>query len=236
MKIKIIKDTHIKGNLDFDGKIVFKNFCIVDGYIRAQSIKSDGSIESGGYIESSGSIKSGGYIESGEYIESDGSIRSGGFIKSGGYIRSGGSIESGGSIRSGEYIESNGFIESGGYIESSGFIKSGGYIRSGGSIESGGSIRSGEYIFSFTFSIVAKYIITKTLPLGRYFWAEMPPLRKWKKEIQTIGLCWDDYRQMITKAEAEEICRWKGWHWILRAQLEMFFGLKEKYEIKKEEK
>jgi len=83
---------------------------------------------------------------------------------------------------------------------------------------------------------VAKYIITKTLPLGRYFWAEMPPLRKWKKEIQTIGLCWDDYRQMITKAEAEEICRWKGWHWILRAQLEMFFGLKEKYEIKKEEK
>ena len=194
MKTKVIKDTHIKGNLDFDGKIVFKNFCIVDGYIRAQSIESDGSIESGGYIESSGSIKSGRYIESGEYIESDGSIRSGGFIKSGGYIRS------------------------------------------GGSIESGGSIRSGEYIFSFTFSIVAKYIITKTLPLGRYFWAEMPPLRKWKKEIQTIGLCWDDYRQMITKAEAEEICRWKGWHWILRAQLEMFFGLKEKYEIKKEEK
>ena len=170
MKTKVIKDTHIKGNLDFDGKIVFKNFCIVDGYIRAQSIESDGSIESGGYIESSGSIKSGRYIESGEYIESD------------------------------------------------------------------GSIRSGEYIFSFTFSIVAKYIITKTLPLGRYFWAEMPPLRKWKKEIQTIGLCWDDYRQMITRAEAEKICSWQGWHWILRAHLEMFLRLKKKYEIKKEEK
>ena len=218
MKTKVIKDTHIKGNLDFDGKIVFKNFCIVDGYIRAQSIESDGSIESGGYIESSGSIKSGRYIESGEYIESDGSIRSGGFIKSGGYIESG------------EYIESDGSIRSGG------FIKSGGYIRSGGSIESGGSIRSGEYIFSFTFSIVAKYIITKTLPLGRYFWAEMPPLRKWKKEIQTIGLCWDDYRQMITRAEAEKICSWQGWHWILRAHLEMFLRLKKKYEIKKEEK
>ena len=158
MKTKIIKDTHIRRNLDFDGKVIFENLCIIDGYIRAQSIESHGSIESSGFI------------------------------------------------------------------------------RSGGSIESGRYIKSGEYIFSLTFSIVAKYIITKTLPYGRSFWAEMLPLRKWKKEIQTIGVCWDEYRQMITKAEAEEICRWKGWHWILRAQLEMFFGLKEKYEIKKEEK
>jgi len=39
---------------------------------------------------------------------------------------------------------------------------------------------------------------------------------------------------LISKEEAEKICAWEGWHWILRAQLEMFFGLKEKYVIERE--
>jgi hypothetical protein len=33
---------------------------------------------------------------------------------------------------------------------------------------------------------------------------------------------------MLTKEEAEKVCAWDGWHWILRAQLEMFFGLVDK--------
>lgn len=32
----------------------------------------------------------------------------------------------------------------------------------------------------------------------------------------------------FTKKEALGICKWTGWHWILRGQLEMFLGLKEK--------
>ena len=172
MKTQIINNAEIKGNLDFDGKIIFANSCTVEGCIRAQSIEGLGDIKSHGSIESRSSIKSRGSIE--------------------------------------------------GYW----------YIKSGDYIESGDYIKSGEYIFSTTFNIEAKYIATKTLPFGKHFWAEMLPLRNWKKEIEDRQLCWDDYRQMITKAEAEKVCAWEGWHWILRAHLEMFFGLKEKYEIK----
>jgi len=55
----------------------------------------------------------------------------------------------------------------------------------------------------------------------------MPPLKKWKKEILS-NKCWDDYRNLPTKKEAKKICDWDGWHWILKGQLEMFFGLADK--------
>ncbi|CAK0779105.1 hypothetical protein CCP2SC5_880011 [Azospirillaceae bacterium] len=56
----------------------------------------------------------------------------------------------------------------------------------------------------------------------------MPPLKKWRALILDGKKCWDDYRNMLTPAEAREVCAWDGWHWILRAQLEMFFGLTDK--------
>jgi hypothetical protein len=34
---------------------------------------------------------------------------------------------------------------------------------------------------------------------------------------------------MLSREEAEEVCAWNGWHWILKIQLEMFFGLKEEH-------
>ena len=57
----------------------------------------------------------------------------------------------------------------------------------------------------------------------------MPPLKKFKKEILS-GLCWDELKKLPTKAEVKKICEWEGWHWILRGQLECFFGFEDKFE------
>lgn len=107
------------------------------------------------------------------------------------------------------------------YVYSSLSIEAGGHIKAGGYIEAGG------YIISFVFEIRATLLITKTLPFYRAYWAEMPPLKKWKDIILDRSKCWDDYTQAPTKEEAKEICKWDGWHPILRAQLEMFLGLKK---------
>ena len=145
MKEKIIRAKNIKGDVIFDGKVIFKNDCVVEGSIRARTIIAEQS------------------------------------------------------------------------------------IKAGWSIEAGGSIKAGGSIFSFIFDIQAKNLTTKTLPFYRKYWAEMPPLKKWRDKILDESLCWDDYRnEMITKAEAEKICKWNGWHPLLRAHLEMFFGLKDK--------
>jgi len=64
----------------------------------------------------------------------------------------------------------------------------------------------------------------------------MPPLKKWKKQIINGGNCWNDLRNLLSKKEAQEVCRWDGWHWILKRQLEMFFGLKKYHKLTKKER
>ena len=59
----------------------------------------------------------------------------------------------------------------------------------------------------------------------------MPPFKKWKKDILDENKYWATFKKLITTKEAKKICKWEGWHWIIRAQLEMFFGLKDKYMI-----
>ena len=117
-------------------------------------------------------------------------------------------------------------LSAGRSITAGGSITAGTSIEARGYIMAGGSITAGGYIFSFIFFVRAKAISTHTLPFWRDYWAEMLPLKKWRQEILS-GKCWDDYRKMISKAEAKKICAWPGWHWLLRAQLEMFFGLKD---------
>jgi hypothetical protein len=112
-----------------------------------------------------------------------------------------------------------------------GFIEAGRFIEAGCSIEARESIEAGGHIFSFTFFVYAKRISTRTLPFWRDYWAEMPPLKKWKDRILDESFCWTDYRKMLTKKEAREVCAWDGWHWLLRAHLEMFFGLKKEHVI-----
>lgn len=83
------------------------------------------------------------------------------------------------------------------------------------------------FIRSFNF---ATFIATKVVPFGRNYWAEMPPLKKIKYKILDESCCWDDLRNLPTDDEKKEICAWDGWHWILKGQLECFFGLREKFE------
>lgn len=64
----------------------------------------------------------------------------------------------------------------------------------------------------------------------------MPPLQKWRKEILGDKNCWDELRCLLTQEEAKEVCQWDGWHWIIRAQLEMFFDLKKTYILIDKEK
>jgi len=153
-----------------------------------------------------------------------------GNVKARGAIRAGGAIKAGGWIEAGEWIEAEGGIQAGGAIEAGEGIKAGGGIEAEGRIKAGDGIEAG-YIFSYTFDISAKKIVTKHLPFWRNYWAEMPPLRKWRSEILDVYKCWDDYPKMLTKKEKQEICAWDGWHWILKSQLEMYLGLKEEHVI-----
>ena len=102
-------------------------------------------------------------------------------------------------------------------------------IKAGWSIKAGGSIEAGGYVFSFTFSIVCKWFSTKRLPFWREFYAAMPPLKKWSQAIRDEGKCWNQLCTKISSEEAVEVCAWDGWHPLIRAQLEMFFRLKDKH-------
>ncbi|MFA5163783.1 MAG: hypothetical protein WC441_04700, partial [Patescibacteria group bacterium] len=156
----------------------------------------------------------------------------GGYIKAGWYIKAGEYIEAGWHIKAGWYIEAGGYIKAGGYIEAGEYIEAGGYIEAGEYIETGWYIEAGGYVFSFTFALTCKVLITHQLPFGREFWAGIPALpEKFRDKILDTSKCWPDYQQMFTKKQAQQICKWEGWHWILRAQLEMFFGLKEEYKL-----
>lgn len=65
-------------------------------------------------------------------------------------------------------------------------------------IWSSGSIEAGWYIFSFNFSIKCKFIVTKTIPFWRAYYADMPPLKKWGDKILDNSMCWDDFRSMLS--------------------------------------
>ena len=93
----------------------------------------------------------------------------------------------------------------------------------------GGSIEAGGYIFSFLFSVSAKSITTKRLPFWRNFYADVPPMKRWRNKILDENLCWDDLKNLPTEKEVLSIIAWEGWHWIIRGHLECFFGLKKSF-------
>jgi len=134
-KVKVITKKLIKGDLEFDGKIVFERelgLVEVKGNIKAggdievrygTELHCSGGIVSGGRIWSDENIRAGGYISSGRYIWSGGDIISGRFVDSNGNIWSGGSIKVNENIISAGSIRSNGDINSGAYIYFSFFLK-----------------------------------------------------------------------------------------------------------------
>ena len=171
----------------------------------------------GGDIDVAGSIDVKGFLYS------SGSITVGGDIKAGSSIIAHGNLKAGGAIDAGEHIAADEDIEASESIKADEPIKAGGHISAGGNISTDG------YVFSFDHQISARSIATKGLPAWRKFWAEMPPLRKWREEILNLDLCWKDYKLLLTQKEARKVCAWGGWNWILRGQLECFFGFEESF-------
>ena len=51
MNQKIIRAERIKGDVNFDGTVIFKNHCVVEGCIRAEHIIAEKFIAAGGYID-----------------------------------------------------------------------------------------------------------------------------------------------------------------------------------------
>jgi len=213
MKKKIIRKEQV-GDIDFDGHVEFINNCTVSGNLTARSVEARESL----YVI--GDIWGGQNIKVGENLWSLGRIWSFGFV------RSSGNIEVQGAIDCGDIV-ADGSIKSSRYICVLGNINVGRYVSAVEEIIAGESINAGWYIFSFDYIVKSAFISTKRLPFGRKFWAAMPPFKKWKREILSAA-CWNDLRSLPTKEEAIRICTWEGWHWLLRAHLEMFFGLKER--------
>jgi hypothetical protein len=97
-------------------------------------------------------------------------------------------------------------------------------------IKTGGGIKA-KFVFSHIFSVDCKFMQTTLLPFSRDFYAQMPPLQKFAEEIMDSKNCWDSLRE-LARPSAEEICRWDGWHPLIKAQLMMYFQLCEKVEFK----
>jgi len=148
------------------------------------------------------------------------------FVEAGEYISTGSALSVRGFIKAKEFIKTRGSIRSVGFVKTDGFIEAGS-IEAKAIIEAKEYIKVFGYVFSFQFAVEAKSISTRRLPFGRRYWAEMPPLKKWRKQILS-DMPWEDLRALPTKAEARKICAWGGWHWLLKAHLEMFFGLRDK--------
>lgn len=103
-------------------------------------------------------------------------------------------------------------------------IRAGRYIDAGGYIHAGGDIDADGLVFSAVFELSCSQLKTGKVPFWREYYLVCPILQKHHKVIRER--CWDAIREAL-KPEAKEICAWEGWHPIVRAQLEMFLGLRE---------
>lgn len=167
-------------------------------------------------------------IEVKQSIIADGFIIGGGSIKTQGFIRSGGLLEVGGSINVGEFVKADWNIKVVRWLIVKKSITSEGFIEVAGPIAAGDFIKTSKHVLSLSFDIRTLEIATKTLPFWRKFWAEMPPLRKFRSAILS-NTCWEELRDLPTLEEKKEICAWDGWHWLLRGQLECFLGLRDSF-------
>ena len=210
MNEKIITEREIKGNLEFDGKLIFES--------NLGEVRVEGFIKAGLGIE----VKAGTNISSGGYINSGGGIRSGGDIRSGRDIWSGRDIRSGGDIWSG------GDISSGGYIGSVGDIKSGGYIWSDGDIYFSFHIK-------FKTKISCKLLrISRDNSVERNYWIEKFSLFGFKNVVKIISDgCVDKIRAELKGIDTKKILKCKYWTKLEMAVLKSWIdGKLENYELK----
>ena len=200
-----------EGAYHFHDNVLFRCSVVAHG-----SIEADMGIAASENVETSGSI-----------VTTEGSITAGGFIRADRHIKAGGFIRANRHIKAGGFIETSEYVAAGGDIIANKYIVTGEYIKADESIKTGWI--EADWIFSFDNNVSAETISTDHLPAWRKFWAEMPPLRRWREQILDESICWNDFKA-IPENEAREICAWEGWHWILRGQLECFFGFKHSFQ------
>jgi hypothetical protein len=190
-----------------------------------QSLKTTGSIVSprytmiqcDGYIKANGNIDVGGVKSINGSVIAEGNIHARSDISASLNIEStNGGIVSGCSIRCGNNIWSKDVISAVREIVADKTI----CVNAGG-------ISAAYVLSSHTFNVNAQWLKTTILPFHRNYWASQLPLQCYAKQILDCTYCWDSLRELI-QPKAKQICAWPGWHPLLRAQLEMFFGLKEK--------
>ena len=91
-------------------------------------------------------------------------------------------------------------------------------------IETAGKI-SADWIFASEFEIVCKQLETRTLPLGRNYWANHPALSEWKEFLGDEKHCWVDFKALAKKTNGKTFESLDFGHWILNAQFRNFVGL-----------
>jgi len=231
MRERVIQDSSVKGDIEIKGKLIFEEKCVVLGNISADTIVAKDSLEVLGNIKATTdfisyrNVRAGGSINAGMDIRVSLLAQADGQIKAGRDLRVGSAISRWSILAGGDLKAKDGAI--GENIWAGSDIWSGSYLEAKSGIRARGDIHCDEYAFSFDHRVEAASLSTRTLFFSRSYWAEMPPLKKWRREILYGDLCWDGFRSLATKAEAEEICAWNGWHWLLRAHLEMFFRLRD---------
>lgn len=197
--------------------------------IHVISLKTNKDIFVDGDIRTTGDIESNGNI-SAKYIFCCGCVKSNGNIKVVGQINCRLSISASGDISAGSSIRSNWYIESGGNINVYGNISSEGTISAKEKITAWS-------VHSQNFEVKCKILKTLGLPFSKSFWVHQLPLLKWKEDIinnDKTGWNSAEFKkyidELINLEEKEVICNWEGWHPLLRAQLQMFLGIK--YEVR----
>jgi hypothetical protein len=200
----------------------------------AENLVIDGDMEAGsdlvihGSLEVSGSINAAGSILAGRGIEAGGNIEAGWYVKAGWQVQEGLGIAAGG------HIKIEGSVESGGNIAAREFIESSRSIRAMGSVVAGTHIAASWGVSSHVDIIECTRLSCCCCDgvLSKLFLAEMKPFAKWKKVLLNTSNYYQDFRRLISTAEAKKICAWDGWHPHHRWHLEMFFGLKQCIEFK----
>lgn len=191
---------NVAGHLVLDKQARFGGDVTVRGHVDAyRSLAAGGNLAIRGGLFAIGSVSAGGSIEA----------RTGIVVQ--GRIRAGASIATQGELHTDAAIEAKTTIDAGKDIRAAQFIRAGGRITAAS-------------VLSLDFDVACTELVTKTLPLGRSFWASLSVLSRHRDAILDAKNCWDELRALPGDDERRGIAS-VPLHWTLQAQLSNFLGL-----------
>jgi len=85
------------------------------------------------------------------------------------------------------------------------------------------------WVWSSQFHVVCTELKTKTMPLGRNYWATVPALKKWSGIIANEENCWNKLKEVALKEPDKRHLEYVDLgHWILNTQFRNFAGISTK--------